>query len=164
MTCATVTPVSRRLYGFRTDRERAIWLYRVRPISIPSVARSSSSCRPSRLQPTSTKAATWMELLLGRRKSVTARGSRFQLDRLSGDRRRRGLSHEPRGAGVARRPLRRPDSVRQIVGQAEPLSTFAKLLGRYSCASSERELFRPAATSSPLSGKLSCAPGGSIPV
>ena len=51
-----------------------------------------------------------------------------------------------------------------IVGQAEPISTFAKLLGRYSCASSERELFRPAATSSPLSGQLSCAPGGSIPV
>jgi hypothetical protein len=36
-----------------------------------------------------------------------------------------------------------------IVGQAEPISTFAKLLGRYSRANSERELFRPAAISSP---------------
>jgi hypothetical protein len=144
-------------------------------------------------------AATWVELLLGRRKSVTARGSRFQLDRLSGDRRRRGLYHgptrlpqkpdsqnasrpgrhqigmvgeiiseswarsnrytrarssesAPRRAGAGRRPLLRRDSVCQIVGQAEPISTFAKLLG---CASSERQLFRPAATSSPLSGQLS---------
>ena len=54
---------------------------------------------------------------------------------------------------------------RTSVGQAEPIWTFAKQFRCYSGASSKRELFRPAATSS-LSFRptLRGAPGGSISV
>jgi hypothetical protein len=52
-----------------------------------------------------------------------------------------------------------------IVGQAEPIWTFAKQFRCHSGASSKRELFRPAATSSPsFRPTLRGAPGGSIPI
>ena len=162
-----VTPVSRRahLYCIGTDRERAIGLYPVRPISIPSVD-ALVVVPPEPLAAfldqggylDGTTLGTAYERDRSRRALPTWTGCRVIADDEV------FLMNPDEPASLDGRYFG-PIPSAAIVGQAEPIWTFAKQFRCYSGASSKRELFRPAATSS-LSFRptLRGAPGGSISV
>jgi hypothetical protein len=160
MTCAAVALLAPRrcpdahLYGFGTGRTAC------RAISVPSIAALVVVVPLDRLQPSSTKTATSMERWNYCCDSVRARPLEARpsnLDRPPGDCRRRGLLLKPDEPASLDGRYFGPIPSAAIVGQAEPISTFAKLLGRHSGASSERELFRPAAISSPSFRPTLCA-------
>jgi hypothetical protein len=93
-----VTPVSRRapLVCFGTDRERAIGPIACGRSAFLQSPRTSSSCRPSRLQPFLDQGGYLDGTTVGTAYERDRSSALFQLDRLSSDCRRRGLSHELR--------------------------------------------------------------------